>query len=139
MNQPAVRGILETALYVRDVEIAAAFYRRVFGFGTLLESERLIALEVAGRDVLLLFKEGTTVEPFETSGGVIPGHAGRGPSHFAFSIAAEDVENWRQHLAASGVPIESEVTWPGGAQSLYFRDPDQHLGELMTPGFWRVY
>ena len=43
-----VGGILETALYVADIERAAEFYRRLFGFPTLLESDRLIALDVAG-------------------------------------------------------------------------------------------
>ena len=53
---PRVHGILETALYAKDVKQAADFYRRLFGFATLLESDRLIALNVAGRDVLLLFQ-----------------------------------------------------------------------------------
>ncbi len=59
-----IEGVLETALYVADVQRAAAFYRRLFGFPTLLESERLIALNVAGKNVLLLFPEGGTTEPF---------------------------------------------------------------------------
>src|SRR3954463_9076756 len=100
-----VGGILETALYVTDVKRAAEFYRRLFGFGTLLESERLIALEVAGRDVLLLFLAGATGEPFAVPGGVIPPHGGSGPDHFAFSIAAEDVEAWRRHLESEGVAV----------------------------------
>ena len=136
---PSVHGILETALYVADVEKAAGFYRRVFNFGTLLESERLIALDVAGKNVLLLFKAGSTKLPFATAGGIIPGHSGKGATHFAFSIAAEDVQPWRQHLEAAGIAVESVVKWPGGAVSLYFRDPDQHLVELITPGFWRTY
>jgi catechol 2,3-dioxygenase-like lactoylglutathione lyase family enzyme len=134
---PQVNGILETALYVKDVPNAAAFYRNLFGFSTLLETERLIALEVAGQNVLLLFQQGATNEPFATPGGIIPGHGGAGPNHFAFSIAAHDVVPWRQHLESNGVPIESEVTWPGGAHSLYFRDPDNNLVELITPGFWQ--
>jgi catechol 2,3-dioxygenase-like lactoylglutathione lyase family enzyme len=28
------------------------------------------------------------------------------------------------------------MNWPGGARSLYFRDPDEHLVEFITPGFW---
>ena len=67
-----VGGILETALYAADVKRAAEFYRRVFGFKVLLESERLVALDVAGRNVLLLFPEGGTKEPFAVPGGVIP-------------------------------------------------------------------
>jgi catechol 2,3-dioxygenase-like lactoylglutathione lyase family enzyme len=136
---PTVHGILETALYVADVQKSAAFYRRVFGFQPLLESDRLIALDVAGRSVLLLFKGGATEQPFTTPGGIIPGHSGTGTTHFAFAIAADDVEPWKRQLEAAGVPLESVVTWPGGAVSLYFRDPDQHLAELITPGFWRTY
>jgi catechol 2,3-dioxygenase-like lactoylglutathione lyase family enzyme len=136
---PGVNGILETAIHVEDVRNAAEFYQRLFGFGTLLESERLIALDVAGRSILLIFKEGATTDPFPTPGGIIPGHRGVGSNHFAFSIGAEDVRYWQQQLEGAGVAIESEVKWPGGAQSIYFRDPDNHLVELITPGFWRTY
>ena len=137
-----VGGILETALYVFDIQHSAAFYRRLFGFPTLLESERLIALDVAGRSVLLLFPEGGTTEPFPMpgGGGVIPPHGGSpGGYHFALSIASEDVELWRRRLESEGVTVESVVTWPGGAKSLYFRDPDGNLAELITPGFWSIY
>ena len=134
-----VKGILETALYVADPAATAAFYRRVFGFPVLLESDRLIAPDVAGRNVLLLFRTGATGQPFDTGGGVIPAHAGVPPTHFAFSVAAEDVEPWAEKLRAEGVAVESVVTWPRGAKSVYFRDPDGNLAELITPGFWATY
>ncbi len=136
---PSVQGLLETALYVNDLPKAANFYRKLFGFETLLASERLVALDVVGRNVLLLFKEGATNEPFKTPCGIIPGHSGSGQNHLAFSVAAEDVPAWRERLHAQGITIESTVTWERGAQSLYFRDPDRHLVELITPGFWRTY
>jgi len=132
-----VGGILETALYVADPARSAGFYRGLFGFGVLLESDRLIALEVAGRDVLLLFRAGSTDEPFQAPGGTIPGHGGSGRGHFAFSIDAGDVPAWRERLER-GPGLAGEVAWPGGAVSLYFRDPDGHLGELITPGFWAL-
>jgi catechol 2,3-dioxygenase-like lactoylglutathione lyase family enzyme len=94
-----VGGILETALYVSDIKRAAEFYCRLFGFPMLLESHRLVALDVSGRSVLLLFREGGTTEPFPVPGGVgvIPPHGGaRGGYHFAFSIASEDVESWQR-------------------------------------------
>ncbi len=134
-----VSGILETALYVADPAISAAFYRRLLGFGILLESERLVALDVAGRNVLLLFRQGATDGPFDTGGGVIPGHAGVAPTHFAFSIESAHVEPWKAKLAAEGVEVESVVDWPRGARSIYFRDPDGNLAELITPGFWATY
>lgn len=136
---PRISGIVETALYVEDPARAAAFYRRVCGFRLLLESERLIALDVAGRDVLLLFLAGATDGAFEVEGGTIPGHGAIGRSHLAFSIDADDLGPWQERLAAEGVHVESVVDWPGGARSLYFRDPDGHLVELLTPGFWSIY
>jgi catechol 2,3-dioxygenase-like lactoylglutathione lyase family enzyme len=137
-----VGGILETALYVSDINRAAEFYRRLFGFATLMEGERIIALDVAGKSVLLLFPEGGTKDPFPVPGGegVIPPHGGsRGGYHFAFSIDAADVGAWQERLEAEGVEVESVVTWPRGAKSIYFRDPDGNLAELITPGFWRIY
>ena len=127
-----VSGILETALYVADLPAAAAFYRRVFGFPVLLESDRLIALDVAGRSVLLLFQSGATGEPFETPGGVIPAHTGGGVTHFAFAVEDRDIDPWRERLKAEGVAVESVVTWPRGARSVYFRDPDGTLLELIS-------
>ena len=137
-----VGGILETALYVSDIKRAAEFYCRLFGFPALLESDRLVALDVSGRSVLLLFPEGGTTVPFPVPGGegVIPPHGGsRGGYHFAFSIASEEVEPWQRRLESEGVAVESVVTWPGGAKSLYFRDQDGNLAELITPGFWSIY
>jgi catechol 2,3-dioxygenase-like lactoylglutathione lyase family enzyme len=136
---PEVGGILETALYVADLPRAAEFYARLFGFETLLESEKLIALNVAGRSVLLLFKEGATSVAAEVPGGTIPAHPGKAPTHFAFSIAADDVAAWKQHLHDRSVTVESTVNWPGGAESIYFRDPDSNLVELITPGFWHGF
>ena len=83
---PPLWGIIETALYVADLPTSAAFYRRLFGFETLTESDRLIALDVAGRSVLLLFQQGATTSAFQTPGGVLPGHGATGPIHFDFAI-----------------------------------------------------
>src|SRR5262245_50663557 len=104
-----VCGILETALSVTDPAASAAFYKRLFGFDTLLDSERLVALNVAGRDVLLLFKKGVTEEPATHPGGVIPGHGASGRSYLAFSITAGDFEPWQGRLAQEGVSVESVV------------------------------
>src|SRR5262245_10433913 len=134
-----VNGILETALYADDLPRSAEFYRRLFGFETLLESDRLIALNVAGRNVLLLFQKGATAEPAVVPGGVIPPHGGSGVLHMAFSIAADDVDPWKARLDSEGVAIESEVSWPRGGRSVYFRDPDNHVIELITPGFWAIH
>src|SRR2546421_873901 len=131
---PSVTGVIETALYVEDVERSRRFYERLFGLPVLFADERLCAMSVAGRQVLLLFKKGASTQPRRLPGGVIPPHDGEGQLHFAFSIAAADLPAWEARLEAEGVPVESRVTWDRGGQSLYFRDPDGHTVELATPG-----
>jgi catechol 2,3-dioxygenase-like lactoylglutathione lyase family enzyme len=134
-----VTGVLETGIYVADVPRSAEFYRRIFGFEELVGDDRFRALSVAGRQVLLIFKRGGTLEPMVLPGGVLPPHDGSGQQHFAFSVPAADLPAWEQRLAENGVEIESHVSWPRGGRSIYFRDPDGHLVELITPGCWAIY
>jgi catechol 2,3-dioxygenase-like lactoylglutathione lyase family enzyme len=136
---PPLNGIIETALYVSDVAKSAEFYKRLFGFKPMLESDRLVALDAGERSVLLLFLSGATNNDFPTDGGVIPGHGPGGRTHFAFGISAEDFDDWLRYLAKHQVPVESTVQWQGGARSIYFRDPDDNLVEFITPGFWSNY
>ena len=49
------------------------------------------------------------------------------------------MESWRGRLESEGVAVESIVIWPSGAKSLYFRDTDGNLAELITTGFWSIY
>ena len=136
---PRVAGILETCLYVSDMEKSAQFYERIFGFRRMLSNERICAFDVNGRDVLILFLQGGTAQPVELPGGILPPHDGSGQSHFAFAIAKEDLAAWEKYLSDNGVAIESRVHWEPGGESLYFRDPDGHLAELTTPGIWPIY
>ena len=59
--------------------------------------------------------------------------------HIAFSIAADEREEWEARLNDAAVEIEGRSTWPRGGMSIYFRDPDGHLVELATPGLWPGY
>ncbi|MFN7992126.1 MAG: VOC family protein [Bryobacteraceae bacterium] len=136
---PEVTGVVETCLYVDDLERAARFYEEVFEFKRLIGDERFCALSVVDRTVLLLFRKGATLEPVPTPGGIIPPHDGSGQLHLALSIPAEAGDPWRQRLHDLGIAIESTVEWPRGGRSLYFRDPDRHLIELITPGCWSIY
>jgi catechol 2,3-dioxygenase-like lactoylglutathione lyase family enzyme len=136
---PEVTGVVETCLYVDDLERAARFYEDVCEFKKLIGDERFCALSVADRDVLLLFLKGATLTPIPTPGGTIPPHDGSGHQHVAFSIPATAEADWQRRLDERGVTVESAVDWPRGGRSLYFRDPDQNLLELITPGCWSIY
>ncbi len=136
---PEVTGVLETCLDADDLERITGFYENVLGFRKFEGDARFRALSVADRQVLLLFKRGGTKQAISTPGGIIPPHGGSGTQHLAFSIAAAELPAWEKHLAAKGIPIESKVHWPLGGSSLYFRDPEQHLIELVTPRCWPFY
>jgi catechol 2,3-dioxygenase-like lactoylglutathione lyase family enzyme len=134
-----ITGVLETCLHVEDLESAARFYEDVFEFKRMAGDERFCAFSVADRDVLLLFRKGGSLEPMPTPGGAIPPHGGSGQLHVAFAIPASAETGWRRRLEERGIAIESTVDWPRGGRSLYFRDPDRHLLELITPGCWPIY
>ena|SRR5579872_5278774 len=138
---PTINGVLETSLYVDDLERSVDFYKRVLGLELLQNYEpRLAVINVVGRQVLLLFKKGASVKPSQTPGGTIPPTDGSGNLHLTFSIPASEFERWRESLTKNSIAIESEVRWEQGSQSLYFRDPDGHLIELMTvPGAWGIF
>ena len=135
---PVIEGILETSLYVADIERSAAFYRDLLGFRTLFESRRLIALDAGNQGVLLLFPDNAEIRDVTDAGGTVPGHGGSGRLHLAFAIAADALPEWRENLAAHGIALTGEYTWRRGGVSLYFNDPDGHVLELATPGIWET-
>lgn len=136
---PSLNGVVETALYVRDLGRSVRFYKDIFRLESMMSDDRFCALNVAPGHVLLLFRQGATLTPVPTPGGVIPPHDGTGQLHMAFSISASSLKEWEQWMRERDVPIESRVDWPGGGRSLYLRDPDGHLVELATPGIWPNY
>lgn len=138
---PRIHGVVETILYTDDLAHAVTFYRDVLGLREMQgDGERFQALDSGANRVLLLFKRGGTLEPQPVpTGGVIPPHDGHGPHHVAFAIATEDYDVWCARLLERGVAIESETRWERGGRSVYFRDPDNHLVELVTPGIWPNY
>ena len=136
---PPVDGLLETVLYADDLMRSRRFYEAKLGFAVMFHAERMIAFDLGAGQALLVFARGSATEPLPLPGGVVPPHDGHGPLHAAFRIGTGSLGAWRQHLSAAGIAIESEVTWPRGSVSLYFRDPDGHCLELATPGLWPNY
>jgi catechol 2,3-dioxygenase-like lactoylglutathione lyase family enzyme len=135
---PQVHGIVETCINVSDMNRAREFYQSLFGFEIMTADQRFCAFRV-GHDVLLLFTECGSDKPVQIEGGVIPPHETLGAGHFAFAISPDTLADWRKLLGERGVTIESEIQWDPGGTSLYFRDPDNNLVELATPGTWANY
>jgi len=136
---PTVGRVLETSLYVDDLARSIEFYQQLFGFSRIIADDRFCALNVREQQVLLLFRKRATLEPMVFPGGILPPHDGDGQTHLAFTIEAGDEAEWTRSLAQLNVAVESRVVWPAGGFSLYFRDPDGHLLELVSPGCWPFY
>jgi catechol-2,3-dioxygenase len=106
----------------------------VFGFEPLESGEplndatRLCPMRAGDRSVLLLFKKGAT-DDTDANGSI----------HIAFGIARSELAAWENWLAQQGIAVESRKTWKYGGEALYFRDPDGHLLEIVTPGVWSIY
>jgi catechol 2,3-dioxygenase-like lactoylglutathione lyase family enzyme len=127
-----VLSVVETAIYVDDLDAAEDFYQRVLGLNVIArEQDRHVFFQVGESNVLLAFN------PATTRTGDTP-HGATGPGHFALGIEIQSLDDWRQRLQTLGILIEAEVDWPAGGKSIYFRDPAGNSVELVTPGVWRL-
>jgi catechol 2,3-dioxygenase-like lactoylglutathione lyase family enzyme len=123
--------VLETILYVDDLDAAERFYGTVLGLELDSRKPGLFVFFKCGNGMLLLF------EPEAASTGRnVPAHGAHGPGHACFAVAERDLDSWRARLEAAGVVIEQEMDWPRGGRSFYFRDPASNSLELATPRIW---
>jgi len=136
---PKITCLLETAVYVDDMDRSVKLFREVMGLATMLENERLTAFDAGNRGALLVFQRGGSAEDTHTATGVLPGHNGSGSLHMAFAIPADSYDDWLDHLRAANVTERGQLRWEGGGRSFYFEDPDSHLLEVATPGLWPNY
>jgi catechol 2,3-dioxygenase-like lactoylglutathione lyase family enzyme len=123
--------VLETILYVDDLNVAERFYRDVLGLERRSRNKNLFVFFKCGEGMLLLFEPNAAA-----TGRSVPAHGAHGPGHACFAMAEAELDDWKDHLISHNVAIEQEVTWPNGARSFYFRDPAGNSLELATPKIW---
>ena len=130
-------AVLETALYVDDLEAAEAFYGDVLGLEVIAVLEGRHVFFRCGEGVLLLFNPNATIEPPPPDSRLpVPPHGARGDGHVCFRASEEEIELWKAHLQARGVAIEADFEWPQGGRSIYFRDPAGNSLEFANPSIW---
>ena len=102
-----IEAIVETAIYVDDLDAAEAFYRGMLGLEVIgQEAGRHVFFRV-GSGVLLVFNPDATL-----MGDMLPPHGSRGPGRFALGVRAVGLDEWRRRLEGQRVAVEKEVTWP---------------------------
>ena len=97
---PKLDGILETAIHTEDMVRARAFYEGVLGLEPIFSDSRLSAYAVAGRNVLLVFRKGTTGQTVVLPSGTIPGHGG------------DACCMWRSPLARTNSIVGRNISFP---------------------------
>ena len=128
--------ILETVLYVDDLEAARHFYADVLGLEPFVTVEGRHLFYRAGDQVLLLFNPEATQEPPRDPRLPVPPHGATGPGHICFRATADQIAGWIKHLEAKGIAIEADFEWPQGGRSIYFRDPAGNCLEFADPHIW---
>lgn len=122
-----ILGVAEAVLYVDDLEEATRFYTEVLGLPLTASFGDASFLQTGRASTLIVFDRQSLAE--RTS--VIPEHGTEGAGHVALAAPKEQMEAWRERLAAHGVAIEHEQEWPQGTRSIYFRDPAGNSVELI--------
>jgi catechol 2,3-dioxygenase-like lactoylglutathione lyase family enzyme len=132
-----LRGVLETVLYVNDLDAAERFYTGVLGLAFVSREPGRHVFFRSGQAMFLVFNPLTTAtQTVIINGSRLPVHGAHGQGHAAFRVHEAELPAWRERLRTAGVAIESEVSWPQGGHSIYFRDPAGNSVELVTPAVW---
>ena len=130
--------VLETALYADDLDAAEAFYGGVLGLEKITRAGNRHVFYRCGPGVLLIFNPDETEVHYKIGQLPVPPHGARGPGHLCFRAEAAELDEWRARLEGAGVAIESDMEWPQGGRSIYFRDPSGNSLEFTEGRIWGI-
>lgn len=127
-----IRSLHHASIMVRDLPRAKAFYCDVLGLEALPRPERPIQglwLSAGGQQVHVIVGEVGAV-PLTDSRKELEAKGLAG--HFALEV--EDVRSAAETLAEKGhPPLGPMISRPDGSASVFVRDPDGNLVELIQP------
>jgi catechol 2,3-dioxygenase-like lactoylglutathione lyase family enzyme len=130
---PHIRGIDHVAFAARDLEATCAFYDRLFGADTHLDyvpdGKSLVRQIALGGALLSIHQAGNGLE-------LVARHPTVGAAYICLRWSG-DIGSAENLLRAHGIPIvhgpSRRRTADGlSAHSIYFRDPDGNLLELIA-------
>ncbi|TWF53061.1 VOC family protein [Neorhizobium alkalisoli] len=133
-----IDGILETALYVDDLDAAEAFYDDLLGLTKILRAGDRHIFFRCGPGILLIFNPTETIKLPPADALPVPPHGTSGAGHICFRMDGEAIDRMAEKLNKAGIAIESDFRWPNGARSIYFRDPAGNSLECAEPKLWNL-
>jgi catechol 2,3-dioxygenase-like lactoylglutathione lyase family enzyme len=126
-----IQSISELALWVNDVDAAAAFYADNLGFTVREIEPGKNAFLASGDFLLVLFNPdspGTELaEQYLARKG---GPVGGGVYHVAFRVDPEQLDRYGETVRAHGIEVKGPVSFGTGRRSYFFEDLDAHYIEL---------
>ena len=126
-----LNGIKETCLYTTNLEEAKDFYSGLLGLDIITYMPNRHLFLRVGYSVLLIFN------PKDSSHKISPPpHYGEGPIHIAFEVDSIEYLAWKDKIRALNIPIIDELIWKSGKESFYFKDPANHILEIVPEGIW---
>ena len=132
-----IDAVLETCLYVSDLDAAKEFYGESLGLPIVAHVPERHVFFRCGEGMLLVFDPAQTAASAGQVGGVpVPPHGASGAGHVCFRIEADALPHWRERLLAAGIEIEAQIEWPRGGASIYVRDPAGNSVELAPARIW---
>ncbi|MGB0165543.1 MAG: VOC family protein [Luteibaculum sp.] len=131
-TEPAeLKSVIEVCLYSKNLKQAEAFYGKKLGFELISSSDTFRFFRV-GNQMLLIFDADSSRNQSN-----LPPHFAHGQQHIAFLSNEANYAVWKEHLKNCGVKIEAETVWPNsGLRSFYFRDPENHVLEILEGNIW---
>jgi catechol-2,3-dioxygenase len=139
---PKLGQIVETILYTSDASKLAAWYKSVFSLTPFLDTPNFVGFSLPNNTILLLFSRSSTTVDKILPNGTIPKHGcetGLG-QHIAFACdGAEELQEWEKWFEEKEVEILGRMEWERGGRSVYVKDWEGHVIEVMTRGVWEVY
>jgi len=139
---PKLGQIVETILYTSDASKLSEWYMRTFDLEPFIKTPAVVGFALPNNTLLLIFDRSTTTEDKKLPGGTIPKHGSRTDlgQHIAFACAGPDeLREWEDHFQSKEIEIIARMNWERGGKSIYVKDWEGHVIEIMTTGVWPVY